>query len=59
MPDNAVNLEQKLSLFKEHWSPKIVSRFNECDVMVVKAKGELTGITMMTRTISSWCLKGP
>lgn len=40
MTDNAVNLEQKLSTFKEHWSPKIVSRFNDCDVMVVKAKGE-------------------
>ena len=40
MTDNAVNLEQKLSTFKEHWSPKIVSQFNECDVMVVKAKGE-------------------
>jgi mannose-6-phosphate isomerase-like protein (cupin superfamily) len=40
MTDNAVNLEEKLSTFKEHWSPKIVSQFNECDVMVVKAKGE-------------------
>ncbi len=39
MTDIAVNLEQKLSTFKEHWSPKIVSQFNECDVMVVKAKG--------------------
>jgi mannose-6-phosphate isomerase-like protein (cupin superfamily) len=40
MTDKAVNLEQKLSTFKEHWSPKIVSQFNDCDVMVVKAKGE-------------------
>ncbi len=39
MPD-AVNLKQKLSLFSEHWSPKIVSRYNGNDVMVVKFQGE-------------------
>jgi len=36
----AVNLKDKLATFSEHWSPKIVSRFNEHDVMVVKVKGE-------------------
>jgi mannose-6-phosphate isomerase-like protein (cupin superfamily) len=36
----AVRLEEKLSAFSEHWSPKIVSQFNGHDVMVVKAKGE-------------------
>lgn len=40
MTHGAVNLEHKLSTFSEHWSPRIVSQFNECDVMVVKAKGE-------------------
>ncbi len=35
-----VNLEHKLTGFTEHWSPKIVNRFNGHDVMVVKAKGE-------------------
>lgn len=35
-----VNLEEKLAEFSEHWSPKIVGRFNGHDVMVVKAKGE-------------------
>ena len=39
MADKAVNLEQKLTSFTEHRSPKIASRFNECDVMAVKAKG--------------------
>ena len=34
------NLEQKLSAFNEHWSPKIVAAFNGHDVMVVKAKSE-------------------
>jgi mannose-6-phosphate isomerase-like protein (cupin superfamily) len=35
-----VNLETKLAGFSEHWSPKIVERFNGNDVMVVKVKGE-------------------
>lgn len=39
MPE-PVNLAQKLSLFSEHWSPKIVSRYNGNDVMVVKFQGE-------------------
>ncbi|MEM8776763.1 MAG: cupin domain-containing protein [Pseudomonadota bacterium] len=40
MSDDAINLTQKLSTFTEHWRPKIVSHFNDCDVMVVKAKGQ-------------------
>lgn len=38
----AVHLAEKLGLFSEHWSPKIVSQFNGHDVMVVKVKGEFT-----------------
>ena len=36
----AVRLEEKLSAFSDHWSPRIVAAFNGHDVMVVKAKGE-------------------
>jgi mannose-6-phosphate isomerase-like protein (cupin superfamily) len=36
----AVRLSEKLDSFSDHWSPKIVSRFNGHDVMVVKVKGE-------------------
>ena len=35
-----VNLNEKLALFSEYWSPKIVSDFNGNDVMVAKVKGE-------------------
>jgi len=35
-----VRLADKLVLFSDHWSPKIVSQFNGHDVMVVKVKGE-------------------
>ena len=36
----AIDLSQKLSTFSEHWSPRTVTQFNDCDVMVVKVKGE-------------------
>ena len=39
MPD-ALNLAEKLSLFEEHWSPRIVAEYNGNDVMVVKVQGE-------------------
>lgn len=35
-----VNLIQKLSLFNEQWSPKIVGELNESYVKVAKLKGE-------------------
>ncbi len=35
-----VNLRQKLSLFREHWQPKIVGEVNDCLVKVVKFEGE-------------------
>ena len=37
---NAVSLAEKLGMFSDHWSPKIVAAFNGHDVMVVKVKGE-------------------
>jgi mannose-6-phosphate isomerase-like protein (cupin superfamily) len=36
----AIDLSEKLSAFSEHWSPRTVTQFNNCDVMVVKVKGE-------------------
>ena len=39
MKPEAVNLAQKLSLFAEQWSPKIIASFNGHDVTVVKLKG--------------------
>ena len=35
-----VNLEEKLKLFADHWSPKIVGDINESQVKLVKLKGE-------------------
>jgi mannose-6-phosphate isomerase-like protein (cupin superfamily) len=38
--NDRIDLSEKLSTFSEHWSPRTVARFNDCDVMVVKVKGE-------------------
>lgn len=35
-----VNLTQKLSLFQEQWSPKIIGELNDAHVKLVKVKGE-------------------
>jgi mannose-6-phosphate isomerase-like protein (cupin superfamily) len=35
-----VNLGEKLKLFADHWSPKIVGDLNESQVKLVKLKGE-------------------
>jgi mannose-6-phosphate isomerase-like protein (cupin superfamily) len=35
----AITLKQKLTLFSEHWSPKIVATYNGNEVMVAKLKG--------------------
>jgi mannose-6-phosphate isomerase-like protein (cupin superfamily) len=37
-----VNLAQKLTLFNEHWSPKIVGELNGQHVKLVKVQGEFT-----------------
>jgi mannose-6-phosphate isomerase-like protein (cupin superfamily) len=37
-----VNLAEKLSLFSEYWSPRIVSQVNDSLVKLAKLKGEFT-----------------
>jgi mannose-6-phosphate isomerase-like protein (cupin superfamily) len=43
MSDNTfdkINLTEKLGLFNDHWSPKIVGELNDSHVKLVKLKGE-------------------
>ena len=35
-----VDLRDKLSLFSEHWTPKVVATMNDYEVKVAKVKGE-------------------
>ena len=37
---DAINLQNKLSKFSEHWSPKIVAQMNDYQFKVVKVLGE-------------------
>ena len=37
-----VNLRDKLALFSEHWSPKIVGELNDSHIKLVKVQGEFT-----------------
>ena len=39
MPEK-INLAEKLSGFEDQWSPKIITRYNHNDIMVVKTEGE-------------------
>ena len=39
---DSISLADKLATFQEFWSPRTVTTFNDCDVMVVKVKGEFT-----------------
>ena len=40
MANEAVDITEKLALFSEHWSPKVVARLNDYEIKVVKVKGE-------------------
>lgn len=40
MANTPINLVQKLSMFSEHWSPKIIADYNDNEIMVVKLNGE-------------------
>jgi mannose-6-phosphate isomerase-like protein (cupin superfamily) len=37
---DVVNLSHKFSLFREHWSPRIVGELNDSHVKLAKLKGE-------------------
>jgi mannose-6-phosphate isomerase-like protein (cupin superfamily) len=39
---DAINLDEMLARFGEHWSPKTVARINDYDVRLVKVAGEFT-----------------
>lgn len=39
-PYQAINLAEKLSLFSEHWTPKVVAQMNDYQFKVVKIQGD-------------------
>jgi mannose-6-phosphate isomerase-like protein (cupin superfamily) len=53
-----VNIEQKLSLFTEHWSPKIVGELNGQQVKLAKLKGRFVWHTHEQEDELFFVLKG-
>src|SRR3954454_9534215 len=39
---DGISLADKLATFGDFWSPRTITCFNDCDVMVVKVKGGFT-----------------
>ncbi len=40
MNDQPINFREKLDLFSEHWSPKIIAQMNDYQFKIVKIQGE-------------------
>ncbi len=55
---NKVNINQKLELFTEHWSPKIVGELNGQQVKVAKLKGEFVWHKHDNEDELFWVIKG-
>ena len=37
---DAINFQQKLGLFQEHWTPKVIAEMNDYQFKIVKIKGD-------------------
>ncbi|SHH93597.1 Mannose-6-phosphate isomerase, cupin superfamily [Sporobacter termitidis DSM 10068] len=53
-----VNVEEKLRLFSEHWSPKIIGELNESYIKVARLKGEFLWHRHETEDEMFYVLKG-
>lgn len=53
-----INIKEKLNLFSEHWSPKILGEVNESYVKVAKLKGEFLWHTHQNEDEMFYVLKG-
>lgn len=42
MSDAVVNFAQKLSLFHDHWSPRVIAEMNDYQFKLAKIQGEFT-----------------
>ena len=40
--NQTINFQNKLELFSDHWSPKVIAEINDYQFKVVNIKGELT-----------------
>ena len=54
----SVNLAQKLALFSEHWSPKVVAEMNDYQLKLVKLQGEFVWHSHADTDEVFYCLRG-
>jgi len=43
MPHDAINFAEKLGLFSERWTPKVIAEMNDYQLKLVKLEGESGG----------------
>ena len=43
MSDTAINLQEKLARFSEHWSPRVIAEMNDYQFKLAKVKGVVEG----------------
>ena len=51
---NVIDLDEKLGLFSDHWSPRIIAATNGQEVKIAKFRGAFNGIRIPMPTKCSW-----
>ena len=57
--NEVINIEEKLNLFSDLWSPKRIEKLNGQQVILAKVKGEFVSSTNSEHTLESSLLKLP
>ncbi len=58
MNESAINLAQKLTLFSEHWSPRVFAELNDYQLKLVKIVGDFVWHSHAHTDELFWVLKG-
>ena len=53
-----INFQNKLELFSEHWSPKVIAEMNDYPFKLAKIKGELTWHDHADNDVDHHCAGG-
>ena len=53
-----INLGQKLGLFSDHWSPKVIAELNDYQLKLVKLEGEFVWHSHPDTDELFYCLRG-
>ena len=59
MNRDVINLAEKLALFQDHWSPRVIGEMNDYQFKLVKAEGSLSGTITQIRARRFWYWMAP